>query len=239
MTSGSSANLQRSAFGYLRVSGLSQAAEDRGGLPRQREALLSYCSAKGIAITRWFEEAYTGTDLEGRPAFREMRAALLENGVRTVIVEKLDRLARDLMIQENILADFRKHGIELLSATPGEEDLCSGDPTRKFIRQVLGAVAEFDRSNLVSRMKAGKARARANGKRCGGRASYPSPRHPGEVEIVNRVYHLRRNGFNAAKIAQELTFQGYKTRKGTKFSAMQVSRILRSTQKTTEAAQCQ
>lgn len=218
----------RLAVGYLRVSGLSQAGEDRGGLPRQREALESYAKAHSIGITQWFEEAFTGTDLENRPAYRAMREALLSNGVRTVLIEKLDRLARDQMICEFILQDLRKHGVEVLSCEPGEEDLQSKNPTRKLIRTILAAIAEFDRSCLVERMRVGKARARANGKIMGGRAKYGShKRYPQEVAIVNRVFHLRRQGFNATRIAEVLNDEGMRSRKGTAFFPNQIARIMK------------
>lgn len=231
-----SANLQAElpirAFAYIRCSGTSQM--DKDGPIRQRAAIAAYCSEHSIEIADEYLEAFTGTDLEGRPEFRDMRSALLSNGVRTVVVEKLDRVARSVMVQEKIIEDFQRHGITLLSATAGEEDLCGDDPTRIFIRQVLAAVAQFDRSTLVSRMKAGKARARANGKRCGGRASYGNHKaHPEERAVIDRVNHLQRHGFNASKIADLLNSEGLLTRKGTRFRAMQVSRILSRTQKIT------
>lgn len=213
------------AFAYIRCSGTSQM--DKDGPIRQRAAIVAYCSEHSIEIAHEYLEAFTGTDLEGRPEFRDMRIALLSNGVRTVVVEKLDRVARSVMVQEKIIEDFQRHGITLLSATAGEEDLCGDDPTRIFIRQVLAAVAQFDRSTLVSRMKAGKARARANGKRCGGRSQYGQYKgNPKEIEIINRAFHLRSAGFNASLIAETLNAEGFTTRKGTRFRAMQVSRIL-------------
>lgn len=57
--------------------------------------------------------------------------------------------------------------------------------------------------------------------------------HPNEHAILDRVYHLQRNGFNAAKITAVLNSEGHLTRKGTAFRPMQVSRILSRTQKTT------
>jgi DNA invertase Pin-like site-specific DNA recombinase len=51
--------------------------------------------------------------------------ALHANGVRTVIIEKLDRLACDLMVQETIIADLRKNGFELVSAA--EPDLMANE----------------------------------------------------------------------------------------------------------------
>jgi DNA invertase Pin-like site-specific DNA recombinase len=67
-----------------------------------------------------------------RPAWVEMIGRILADGVRTVVIEKLDRLARDLMVQEHIIRDLQERGITLISAA--EPDLCSNDPTRKLLR---------------------------------------------------------------------------------------------------------
>jgi DNA invertase Pin-like site-specific DNA recombinase len=47
--------------------------------------------------------------------------------VKVVLIETLHRLARDLMVQESILADFKRHGFEIISVS--EPDLCSDDPS--------------------------------------------------------------------------------------------------------------
>lgn len=103
------------AFGYLRVSSNGQIEGD--GFPRQRATIERWAAANGIIIVRWFEERGVSgkTDLENRPALQELMVALASNGVRTVLIEKLDRLARDLMVQETILAEFRKQGFEVVS----------------------------------------------------------------------------------------------------------------------------
>lgn len=212
-------------YAYYRVSGATQANEEAGGIPRQTESVSRFAQQHSMNIVQTFTEAYTGTDLENRPALREMRELLITGTVKAVIVEKLDRLARDLMVCETIIADFQKQGVTLYSVTPGEEDLCGDDPTRTFIRQVLAAVAQFDRSTIVKRMQDGKRRARAAGRSIGGRHSYG--RDPREVELVNRVFHLRRSGFNLVRITAVLEQEGFRTRKGTLLKPMQVSRILR------------
>src|ERR1700679_4234672 len=99
------------AYAYLRVSGKGQIAGD--GFPRQREAIQRYADANGITIVKEFtEEGVTGTaDWEDRPSFAEMMAVLMSNGTQTVLVENLSRLARDLMIQESIIADFKRKGL--------------------------------------------------------------------------------------------------------------------------------
>src|SRR5512133_4347483 len=115
------------AFAYLRVSGKGQLEGD--GFPRQRAAIKAYAESDGIKIAHWFrEEGVSGTkDLENRPALLELMLALHSNGVRLVLIEKLDRLARDLMVQETIVSDLRKHEFELISVA--EPDLCSDDPS--------------------------------------------------------------------------------------------------------------
>src|SRR5260370_292909 len=103
------------AFAYLRVSGKGQL--DGDGFTRQRAAIESYAKAHGIKIVRFFEElGVSGTkDMDARPALQETLVALLSNGVKTVLIEKLDRLARDLMVQEAIIKDLKKQGFELIS----------------------------------------------------------------------------------------------------------------------------
>lgn len=218
-------------YSYLRVSGATQADDDRGGIPRQTDTCCKFAGDHKLAIVRTFTESFTGTDLENRPALREMRQLLISGPVKTVVVECLNRLARDLMVQEALIADFLKHGITLLSATPGEEDLLSTEPTRKFIRQVLGAVSEFERSVIVKRMQDGKRRARAQGRRVGGRYQYGHS--ASETELVNRVFYLRRQGHNLSSITQILNDAGLRTRKGTMFQPMQVRRILLSARENT------
>jgi hypothetical protein len=79
--------------------------------------------------------------------------ALHANGVRTVIIEKLDRLASDLMVQETIIADLRKQGFELVSVA--EPDLMANDPDGESatLERLKGLRAEglgFDR--IAARM---------------------------------------------------------------------------------------
>src|SRR5512139_1428437 len=98
---------------YLRVSGPGQAAEGKDGFPRQQRAVEKYASDHGYEIVKIFrEEGVPGaTELEGRPALRELVISSQQpKGPKVVIIERLDRLARDLMIQETIMGDFRRRG---------------------------------------------------------------------------------------------------------------------------------
>ena len=76
-----------------------------------------------------------------------------------MIIEKLDRLARDLMVQETIIADLRKNGFELVSVA--EPDLMKNDPTRILVRQMMGAVAQYEKSQIVLKLRGARMRKRA------------------------------------------------------------------------------
>jgi DNA invertase Pin-like site-specific DNA recombinase len=137
------------AFGYLRVSGKGQL--DGDGFPRQLAAIKKYATAHDIKIVTVFrEEGVTGTkESMDRPAFSEMMTALHANGVRTIIIERLDRLARDLMVQEATIADLRKHGFTVISVA--EPDLMENDPSRKAFRQMMGVFAEYEKDTIVAK----------------------------------------------------------------------------------------
>ena len=210
------------AFAYLRVSGNGQI--DADGFPPQRAAIKAYADAHGIRIIRYFEEqGVSGTkDLENRPALQEMLLALMSNGVRTVLIEKLDRLARDLMLQETIIGDFKKRGFEVISVA--EPDLCSGDPSRKLVRQFFGVIAEYERSMIVLKLRAARQRVRAKTGHCEGRK--PFGEQPGEKAVVARVLELHHQSLNYTAIAAVLNAEGYPTQTGSKWFPMTVSRTI-------------
>jgi DNA invertase Pin-like site-specific DNA recombinase len=211
------------AYGYVRCSGLGQMALD--GPVRQRQAIEKLCHDKGLIIVSFYEEAYTGSDLEGRAQFQEMRRVMLENGVRTVVCEKLDRIARDIIIQESIIADFNKHGITLLSATSGEEDLCSKDPTRVLIRQILGCFFEYERKMIVAKTLAARKRIREKTGRCEGRKRFGE--RAGEEDTLRLILDNARQGQSPMAIANMLDALKIPTRYGRTWNSGTVWRIVK------------
>ncbi len=212
----------KKAFGYLRVSTPGQV--DRDGFPRQVAAIEKYAKARGLKIERYFEEKGVSGTLADRPAWQGLMVALLADGVRVVVVEKLDRLARDLMVQETLIGDLRKNGFELVSAN--EPDLCSDDPSRKLIRQIFGSIAEYDRCMIVAKLKAARdRRSKAAGCRIEGRKRIG--RHPEEQVALQRMRELRNQGQSFNAIAATLNSEGVRTHKPEgKWYAAGVQRIL-------------
>ena len=173
------------AFGYLRVSGKGQVKGD--GFTRQQKAIEKYAKENGIEIHRIYRDEGVSGGLADRPALAEMIVDLEENGhgAKTVIVEKLDRVARDLMIQETIIQDFREHGINLISALEGA-DLLDNDPTRKLVRQILGAISEYEKAMLVQKLRVARQRKKAKFGKCEGRKSYREAA-PQTVAFIRRL----------------------------------------------------
>jgi len=210
------------AFAYLRVSSQGQVSGD--GFDRQRDAIRSYAAAAGIEIASWFEEQGVSGTIEttDRPAWAAMLAKLHSNGVRAVLVEKLDRLARDLMVQEQGIATLRRGGFTLISAT--EPDLMASDPGRVFMRQVLGAAAQMDKSNLVAKLRGARMRKGARGEKATG--SYPFGHYPGEQETLDLMRQLRAEGLGFDRIAKALNTRGITPRRGEKWGGNTVNVIL-------------
>ena len=214
----------KTAYAYLRVSGKGQV--DGDGVPRQLEACRKYASAHDIRIVKVFrDEGVSGaTDLENRPALTKMLAAMYSNGTKIVLVEKLDRLARDLMVQESIFADLKTHGCELVSTM--EPDLCSDHPVRKYMRQIFGANAELDKAMTVLKLRVARERIRAKNGRCEGRKPYGH--RPGEKKIIDQMRQMRADGLAVDKIAAALNADGVKSRSGGLWYAATVNRILKA-----------
>jgi DNA invertase Pin-like site-specific DNA recombinase len=210
------------AFGYLRVSGKGQL--DGDGFPRQLVAIKSYAAAHDInLVTVYREKGVCGaTESMDRPAWSELVTALHADGVRTIIIEKLDRLARDLMVQEATIAYLQKHGFTLLSVA--EPDLMANDPTRILMRQLMGAVAQYDKSQIVLKLRGARMRKRAAEGRCEGRK--PFGHFEGEQAIIGRMTGLRASGMGFDRIAAQLTTEGLKPRAGGRWHGVVVNRIL-------------
>jgi DNA invertase Pin-like site-specific DNA recombinase len=209
-------------FGYLRVSGKGQLHRD--GFTRQRLAIEKYCTIHGHQLVQVFaEKAVPGsTDMVDRPEWREMVGQALEGGAEAVVIERLDRLARDLIVQEHIIGDVIKRGLTLLSTA--EPDLCSSEPTRILIRQILGAVAAYDKAMIVLKLRGARERMRERTGRCEGAKPYGT--FAGEAEVIDRMRTLRANGAHLSAIAGALNADGVRPRLGTQWFPMTVSRIL-------------
>jgi DNA invertase Pin-like site-specific DNA recombinase len=217
--------MRTKAFSYLRVSGKGQV--DGDGFPRQKEAVEKYAKANRLEIAQEFrDEGISGTkEVFDRPGLTDLFVALRANGVRLVICETSSRLARDLMVGEVILAEFRKLGTKVIAADSGV-DLTAGnnDPTSVLIRQILGAVSEFEKSILVQKLRASRLRIRRAGGRCEGKKPYGHTAE--EARIVESILSYRKDGKSYVAISEQLNADGIKSRSGKRWHPTQVQRVI-------------
>jgi DNA invertase Pin-like site-specific DNA recombinase len=214
------------ALGYMRCSGRGQIDGDTWD--RQQDAITRYATTNGIEVVDWYrDEGLSGkTELENRPGLAACLERVESNGVKLVIVESADRLARDSLVAELIVREFQKADTTVISASGGV-NLTEGDdsnPTAKLIRQILAAVAEFDRCVVVLKLRAARQRIKAKLGRCEGR--FPFGHHDSEKQALRSMRALRLAGQTYKQIAAQLNSQSVPTRLGGQWSAQTVQKIL-------------
>jgi DNA invertase Pin-like site-specific DNA recombinase len=114
------------------------------------------------------------------------------NGVSTIIVETASRFARDVMVQEVGHAMLRSRGIDLVAADDPRSFL-DDRPTAKLVRQVLGAISEFDKAMTVAKLRGARERKRRQTGKCEGRKSH-AERNPELVAMVKRLRRAKPKG---------------------------------------------
>jgi DNA invertase Pin-like site-specific DNA recombinase len=214
--------MTKPALAYFRTSSATNVGEDKDTLKRQREAVTNFAKANGFEIIETFyDPAVSGADpVDARPGFVAMLARIAGNGVKTVIVETANRFARDLMVQEAGYRRLRELGIELI-ASDSPIAFIDDTPTSRLIRQVLGAVAEFDRAVTVAKLRGARDRRRRETGRCEGRLGHAHWR-PETVALAREL----RDGRTLRAIADELARRGHVASSGKPFSTSVTQRML-------------
>jgi DNA invertase Pin-like site-specific DNA recombinase len=219
------------AIGYCRTSSATNVGADKDSEVRQRLAIEAFANRAGyeIAPTDWFYDAdVKGADpVTERPGFKAMIERIAGNGVRTVLVEDAGRFARDLIVQLTGHDYLRKLGVTLIAVNAPDHFL-EDTPTAVLIRQVLGAVAQFEKSNLVAKLKGARDRRKAKLGQCEGRKTILE-RDPRIVAAAKALARGDRK-LSLREIAAELEAQGFVTKKGTRFAPSVVASMLEVSQ---------
>jgi len=221
----------RKAYAYIRVSGRGQVSG--GGFDRQEQAIRAYGKSHRTSIVEWYRDAgVSGAKLASeRPGLSAMIEAILMNGVRTVLIERSDRLARKLTVSEALLAEFAKFGVQVIACDTGSDLVTddADDPMKKALRQMVGVMAELDKDMTVLKLRAGRAKKKRETGRCEGRL--PFGEYEGEPETLARMRQLRRKRkgrvvLSYAKIAAKLNAEDLSTRSGRPWIPVSVRQIL-------------
>jgi DNA invertase Pin-like site-specific DNA recombinase len=157
--------MERTGFrwiGLTRVSTVGQ-AEDGGGLDTQKAVITKWVKDRDERLVAVLEDAGVSGTLDAlgqRLALAKATHMLNLNEADGIVVAKLDRLGRELSVQEIILHKIGKLGCVLASCDAAEQEALVGDhdPARRMFRQMLAVFADFERNMIAARTQAGKQR---------------------------------------------------------------------------------
>jgi DNA invertase Pin-like site-specific DNA recombinase len=217
------------SVGYMRTSSSSNVGEDRDSDKRQKAAIQAYVDRAGYEIVEWYyDAAVKGADpVDTRPGFKAMLERLLSNGVRTIIVETANRFARDLIVQETGYKMLQEHGIALIAAD-SPEAFVNDTPTAVLIRQILGAVSQFEKAMLVSKLKGARDRKRAKtGRKVGGRQNYAEI-NINAVVLAKRLHRYPVNNRHRTlrEVSAEMAGHGIVSSSGKPYAATAISKMI-------------
>ena len=142
---------------YARVSTHDQTAEN------QLLELRRYVEARGWTAVEYVDQGVSGAK-DRRPALDQLLTDAKRRRFDVVVCWRLDRLGRNLKHLITLLDELQSLGVAFVSLAEGID---ATTPAGKLQMHILGAIAEFERGRIVERVRAGLARARAQGKRLG------------------------------------------------------------------------
>lgn len=173
---------------YCRVSTDAQNTEN------QKRDLLRYCESRGWEIVETFEDVGISGAKDDRPGLNALMKAARQKKFGAVVVWKFDRFARSTQHLLRALEEFHALDVDFVSYSEGID---TSTPMGKMIFTFLGAIAEFERSLIQERVKAGISRKRAENPT----GAWGRPRRAIDVP---RALELRAQGLGYKQIAKAL-----------------------------------
>lgn len=170
---------------YVRVS----TAEQRTDL--QLDEIRSYCGRKGFTIAAQYSDTLSGAKAQ-RPGLLALMEAARRREFMGVVCWKFDRMARSLSQLVSTLEQLDHLGIQFVSV---REEIDTTQPAGRMLFGVIASLAEFERSMIRERVRAGISAAQRRGVRFGRPQIDVDPK---------RVLRLRATGQSFSQIASAL-----------------------------------
>lgn len=177
---------------YLRVSTDSQELEP------QRLELRNYCAHRGWTEVVEFTDVISGSK-SSRAGLDAMMAAARRKEVGTILVVKLDRLGRSLSHLATLTEELMKLGVAFVATSQGI-DTSKANPMAEMQIGLLSVFAQFERSLIRERTKAGLAAARARGVKLG----HPSKVLPANWRVIVGQWRSETGGTHIRDLATRL-----------------------------------
>jgi DNA invertase Pin-like site-specific DNA recombinase len=173
---------------YARVS-----TDDRRQDPEtQLRQLREYARVRELEVVEEFIDYATGTR-EDRSHYRRLLEAVRKGKVDVVLVWRYDRFARSTQALISALKEFQSRGVDFISY---QENIDTSTAQGEMVFTIMASLAQFESALIGERVRAGMARARAQGKRCS--------RSPISGEVQAQIERLWREGVSINQISQRL-----------------------------------
>lgn len=179
----------KSAGIYVRVSTEDQRTDS------QESELRSYARRRCWAVYKVYSDKISGVAAK-RPALDQLLADCRRGQIDVVLVWRFDRYARSLRQLVSGLDEFKRLGIDFVSCT---EAIDTSLPSGELAYQIFGAIAQFERSLIADRTRAGLAEARRRGQRLG----RPPLKQLSSAELLNMRRERKQRGTSFKKLAHK------------------------------------
>lgn len=224
-------------IGYARVSTAGQ-SEDGVSLDAQEARIRGYCAGRGLDLVELVREGGEsgGTPFAARPAAGRIVEAVAAGAIGGVVTCKLDRLFRDACDCLNVTKEWDAQGVALHIL---DMNVDTGSPMGRMFLTMAAGFAELERRMIGQRTSDALRQVKAEGGRIGrpglGEAFTDDTDANGrrmlapvadEAETVTRILALRASGHTLRDIAGTLTAEGRKTKRGGKWQAETVNKVL-------------
>lgn len=214
---------------WLRVSTEGQVKDESPAVHEHRAR--SYAEAKDWEVVKVYRlDAVSGKTVLAHPTTREMMKDVKDGTIDALVFSKTARLARNTKELLEIADYFKEHQADLISI---QESIDTTTPSGQFLFTMTGALAQLERDEVSSRVKASVISRAQMGRSTGGKPPYgyhwvnkQLEPHPEEAPIRKLAYELFLEHRHKQTVAKILNERGFRSRKGNEWTYQTVVKIL-------------